>query len=144
MALMTVSKLGEAVGASADTLRYYERIGLLPTPARTPAGYRVYGPDAVDRMAFIKGAQRLGLRLEEIRQLLSIKDGGVCPCGHTRELLERRAAQLEEEMAAMARVRDEISRMLDELGAGEATRSRCDDLLQIGARRPHLTKGGER
>lgn len=131
MALLTVSKLGDLVGSSADTLRYYERIGLLPPPDRTPSGYRVYGDDSIERMTFIKGAQRLGLRLEEIKELLAIRDGGVCPCGHTRSLLERRAAQLDEEMVAMARVRQEIERMLGDIGTDETSRSQCDDLIQI-------------
>lgn len=132
MALFTVSKLGDLVGTSADTLRYYERIGLLPPPDRTPSGYRVYGEDSIDRMTFIKGAQRLGLRLEEIKELLAIKDGGVCPCVHTRSLLERRAAQLDEEMATMTRMRQEIDRMLGDLGTTETSLSPCNDLIQIG------------
>lgn len=131
MALLTVSKLGDLVGASADTLRYYERIGLLPAPDRTPSGYRIYGEDSIERMTFIKGAQRLGLRLEEIRELLAIKDGGVCPCGHTRSLLERRAAQLDEEIEAMTRMRGEIERMLADHGPGDASRSECNELIQI-------------
>lgn len=141
MALLTVSKLGGLVGASADTLRYYERIGLLPAPDRTPSGYRVYGQDSIERMAFIKGAQRLGLRLEEIKELLAIKDGGVCPCGHTRSLLERRATQLDDEMEAMSRMRGEIDRMLVDLGTDDTSRSQCNNLIQIEtSRRDHYSK----
>ena len=59
---LTVSGLAEQAGISADTVRYYERLGLLPPPARTPAGYRQYDESAARRLRFIKGAQRVGLR----------------------------------------------------------------------------------
>ena len=115
MSQLTVSKLAGRVGTSADTLRYYERIGLLPEPDRSSSGYRVYGDDAVERVQFIKHAQRFGLRLEEIGELLDIREQGLCPCGHTRRLLERRLAQLDDDMAAMSRLRHDIGRMLEEL-----------------------------
>jgi DNA-binding transcriptional MerR regulator len=57
---LTVSNLAEQAGLTADTVRYYERRGLLPPPARTPAGYRQYDDDATRRLRFIKGAQRVG------------------------------------------------------------------------------------
>jgi hypothetical protein len=64
---LRVAELAAAVGVGADTIRYYEKAGLLPGPARTPAGYRIYEADAVDRLRFIQGAQRLGLKLRDIR-----------------------------------------------------------------------------
>jgi DNA-binding transcriptional MerR regulator len=67
---LTVSNLAAEVGLSAGTVRYYERLGLLlPRPERTPAGYRQYQQDAVERLRFIKSAQRVGLRLREIGEL---------------------------------------------------------------------------
>lgn len=128
MSQLTVSKLAERVGTSADTVRYYERIGLLPEPDRSPSGYRMYGDDAVDRLQFIKYAQRFGLRLEEISELLAIRERGLCPCGHTRLLLERRLAQLDEDMAAMARLRHDIGQMLDGLPPGDGPASARPDL----------------
>jgi DNA-binding transcriptional MerR regulator len=62
----TVSSLAEQVGLSADTVRYYERVGLVPTPERSAAGYRLYEESTARRLRFIKGAQRVGLRLREI------------------------------------------------------------------------------
>ena len=115
MSSLTVSKLADRVGTSTDTVRYYERIGLLPEPDRTASGYRVYDDDAVERVRFIKHAQRFGLRLEEIGELLDIREKGLCPCGHTRTLLERRLAQLDDDMAAMSRLRGDIAGMLDGL-----------------------------
>ena len=115
MSRLTVSKLADRAGTSTDTVRYYERIGLLPEPARSASGYRMYGADAVERVQFIKYAQRFGLRLEEIGELLEIRERGLCPCGHTRRLLERRLAELDDDMAAMARLRHDIGQMLEGL-----------------------------
>lgn len=114
---LTVSKLAERVGTSADTLRYYERIGLLPEPDRSPSGYRLYDAAVAELVGFIKRAQRFGLRLEEIRELVEVRERGMCPCGHTRVLLERRLADLDDEMRALARLRGDITELLDELSA---------------------------
>jgi MerR family transcriptional regulator, mercuric resistance operon regulatory protein len=109
----TISRLAERTGTSPDTLRYYERIGILPAPVRSPAGYRLYDDGAVSRLRFIKGSQRLGLRLEEIGELLAVCDSGLCPCGRSRELLDERLALVEAEMAVLASLRDEIRTVLD-------------------------------
>ena len=95
---MTISKLGAEVGVKTDTIRYYERQGLLPPPDRSPAGYRQYGEDHLDRLRFIRGAQRLGLRLREIRELLDVRDRGLCPCGHTEKLLHQRVQEIDAEI----------------------------------------------
>jgi DNA-binding transcriptional MerR regulator len=68
---LTVSALADQAGLSADTVRYYERVGLLPKPARSAAGYRLYDQDAVGRLRLIKGAQRAGLRLVALLVLLA-------------------------------------------------------------------------
>ncbi|HEU0086413.1 MAG TPA: heavy metal-responsive transcriptional regulator [Pseudonocardiaceae bacterium] len=117
-ARMRVGELAEAVGLTPDTVRYYERAGLLPPPARTPAGYRAYDTDAIDRLTFIQGAQRLGLRLRDIADLLAIRDTGVCPCEPAEHLLRRRLAELDAEMARLARLRAQIVAMVDTLPAG--------------------------
>ena len=81
---LTVSKLAARASLTADTIRYYERAGLLPA-SRTESGYRAYVDEAVEILRFIKGAQRIGLRLQEIKELLDIRDRGLCPCGHTED-----------------------------------------------------------
>ncbi len=73
-----IGELADAAGISADTLRYYERLGLLTTPARTATGYRLYGAQDLARLLFIRRAKLLGLSLTEIRGLLGIADDGAC------------------------------------------------------------------
>jgi MerR family mercuric resistance operon transcriptional regulator len=138
MSQLTVSKVADDAGVSPDAVRYYERIGLLPEADRSPSGYRLYDDGAVERVRFIKRSQRLGLRLDEIGELLEIRERGLCPCGHTRTLLERRLTQLDEEMATMAGLRSDIATMLDELPTPASDGWRCGpDPIRLGTpRRP--------
>lgn len=138
-----MSKLASQVGTSSDTLRYYERIGLLPEPARSSGGYRLYDDGAVERVRFIKRAQRFGLCLEEIGELLSIRERGMCPCGRTRRMLEAKVTELTEEMEGLRRLRDDIQHMIDDrLPEADAESWQCgSSLIQLG-KRPDTTKGG--
>jgi len=86
-------------GAPIKTIRYYEEVGLLPRPARTAARYRVYSPEIVDRLHFIKKAQSLGLRLTDIKEILDLADRGRCPCGHVQRVLKIRLAELRRKIA---------------------------------------------
>lgn len=115
---MKVADLAALVGTSADTIRYYERAGLLPPADRTPSGYRAYGPEAAERLRFIRGAQRLGLRLREITELLAVRDTGECPCEPAEQLLRRRRDEIDREIERLVALRSEIERMLDASLAG--------------------------
>lgn len=134
---LTVSKLAERVGSTPSALRYYERIGLLPEPRRSSGGYRLYDEAAEERVRFIKRAQRFGLRLDEISDLLSIRERGQCPCGHTRDLLAARIAEIDEEMTGLARLREDIERMVEELPSSDDRGSwACGGALVSLTRRP--------
>ena len=108
---LTVSALAQTTGLSADTVRCYERVGLLPAPARSAAGYRLYDQDAVGRLRLIKGAQRAGLRLREIVELLQVADRGQCPCGHTEALLRGRLAEVRAELGRLRALEADLTRL---------------------------------
>lgn len=110
---LRVSDLAAEVGVSADTIRFYERKNLLAPAERTESGYRQFGQDAVRRVRFIKGAQALGLKLSEIRELLDIQDKGACPCGHTRQLVKRRIGELDQEIRELQALRGELDSLSD-------------------------------
>ncbi len=132
MVNLTVSKLAERVGVSPDTVRYYERAALLPPADRTPAGYRVYGEDAAERLSFIKGAQRLGLRLREVRELLDVLDRGLCPCGHTETLIRSRIAEIEAEATRLNGLKRELERLAERFPAASCDRADrwpCEDVF---------------
>ena len=110
-----MAELAAAVGVSADTIRYYEKAGLLLSPARTAAGYRLYNTNAIDRLQFIQGAQRLGLKLRDIKDLLAIRDTGVCPCEPAGEFLRRRLVELDAEAARLTVLRKQLVAMVESL-----------------------------
>ena len=83
----TISELARSLGLRSDTLRYYERVGLLEPVGRSESGYRLYNEASADRLRFIKGFQRMGLRLGDIKEVLDVRDRGTCPCGHTQVLV---------------------------------------------------------
>ena len=109
---LTVGQLAARAGVRADTIRYYERAGLLPEPSRTDGDHRRYGPADLDRMLFIRGAQRLGLRLAEIRELLAVRDTGACPCGPAETLLSEHIGEIDREIARLARLRADLAGMV--------------------------------
>ena len=97
---LTVRQLAARAAVRTDTIRYYEREGLLPAPRRTDGDHRRYGPADLDRLLFIRGAQRLGLRLAEIRELLAVRDTGTCACEPAEALLRRHVAEIGTEIDA--------------------------------------------
>ena len=116
---MWIGELGERVGVNPKTIRYYEQIGLLPEPTRLPSGYRSYADDDVARLVFIKTAQRLGITLDEIREILALRDGGRRPCGYVRGVLRQEVAELDQRIRELRRLRQELIR-LDALAAAMA------------------------
>jgi DNA-binding transcriptional MerR regulator len=115
----TVAQLADRTDLSAHTVRYYERAGLLPAPPRSVSGYRIYDEHLVDRLRFIKGAQRTGLKLRQIRELLEISDRGACPCGHTDALLHERIAEIDREITELKDVRRQLIVLRERLPALE-------------------------
>ncbi|WP_152365727.1 MerR family transcriptional regulator [Microlunatus speluncae] len=113
---MRTSELAGRVGVNSETLRYYERRGLLEEPPRTPGGYRDYPLGTVGLLRFIKRAQELGFTLDEVEELLHLDAGGPDSCEVARALAEHRRSDL------AARIRD-LQRMHDSLAELAAT---CD------------------
>jgi len=110
---LTVAHVARRAGVSPHTVRYYDRVGLLKAASRTGAGYRDYSEDALERLRFIRDAQRLGLRLQDIRDLLEIRDRGQCPCGHTRQLVETRLTLVRAEIRRLRDIESELERMIE-------------------------------
>jgi DNA-binding transcriptional MerR regulator len=112
---LSISDLAARTGLRPDTVRYYERVGLMPAPARTSGSHRRYGELAVDRLQFIRGAQRLGLRLADITALLAVRDTGECPCEPAEPLLRSRIAEIDAELERLTRLRADLVAMADQL-----------------------------
>ncbi len=117
MARRTSMKIGEvsqASGIGIEALRFYERSGLLGTPARTNSGYRMYDEGVLERLAFIKKAQTLGFSLEEIKKIIRDAQSGASPCDEVREIVRLRLEELDEKMREMQRYRRELAKTLEE------------------------------
>lgn len=112
---MKIQELARQTGVSAKTIRYYEEIGLLPPPLRAENNYRRYGEKDIDRLRLVAGARRLDLSLEEIRELLDMRDRHEAPCRVLLERLEHKADEIAERIRALKQMENEL-RDLHELG----------------------------
>ncbi len=110
---MRIGQAANELGVNPRTLRYYEGIGLLPAHERTEGGYRVYSGKDVDRVKFIREAQRLGFSLGEIREVLAFRDHGEAPCGYVRELIQRRRNEMEEHIRALQEMKAVFDRLAE-------------------------------
>jgi DNA-binding transcriptional MerR regulator len=127
-----IGELAAALGLNPKTIRYYEQIGLLPEPQRTSSGYRRYGQDDLERLRFIGKAKAIGLTLEEIKQVLTIRRDGKAPCEHVRALLEQKLAAIDRQLRALADVRRELITLRD-----EASRTAAADACVCGIIEQH-------
>ena len=107
-----IGGVARTAGMSVQAVRFYERLGLLPAAQRTPAGYRIYGPETVDRLQFVKQAQGLGFSLDEIREILRLRYEGRSPCACVSKLLQEKLEKIEDQIRQLVRFRREVRKTL--------------------------------
>lgn len=105
---LRIGELAASLGLNPKTIRYYEDIGLLPAPQRTPAGYRLYDPADRERLIFIGKAKALGLTLEEIGEILALCADGERPCEHVRALIDQKVAAIDRQVRTLLEFRDDL------------------------------------
>jgi DNA-binding transcriptional MerR regulator len=105
---MRIGEIARQAAVPAKTIRFWEEQGLVPAPARTATGYRDYDQDITDRLAFIRHAQAARLTLEQIREILDIRDSGEPPCVHVKRLITGRLDEVEARLAELTRARDQL------------------------------------
>jgi DNA-binding transcriptional MerR regulator len=123
--VMQIGELASESGITTKTIRYYESIGLLDEPQRTSGGYRSYGPDAIERLDFIRQAKASGLTLAEIRSILEIKDEGGQSCDHTRALLAGHLDALDAKIEELHAARAELQQLSER--AARLDPAQCTD-----------------
>ena len=111
---LKVGAVAKAAGVGVQTLHYYERFGLLPRPRRSAANYRLYSSEAVRRVQFIKKAQALGLTLEEIKQILDLKERGRALCGKVADLGEKHLREIDTRLGQLRKYRRLLSQALSD------------------------------
>src|SRR5436309_1795887 len=109
---LRIGAVSRLTGVSTDTIRSYERAGLLPAPARSPASYREYSPSIVQRLTLIKNAQRFGFSLREIAGFLRVRDAGGKPCHDVRAAAQRALEAVDRQIRELLRTRREMRRTL--------------------------------
>ena len=121
---LTIGKLARAGGVGVETIRFYERQGLLPPPPRSASGYRHYGPDAVRRLRFIVRAKALGFSLAETAELLSLRARDDERCAEVRAVAAAKLAEVEAKLRDLAAIRDALAGLVAQCASGGVA-SRC-------------------
>lgn len=116
---MKISDAAAASGCHLETIRYYERIGLMPRPERTDSGYRVYQEKEVDRLRFISRGRELGFSLEEIRSLLLLEHDVSLSCDQVDKVAKSHLGAIRGRIAELTSIANELQRTIDKCGGGE-------------------------
>jgi MerR family transcriptional regulator, mercuric resistance operon regulatory protein len=117
---MKIGELSAQAGVHVETIRYYQRLGLVPSPPRRRGSVRRYDAHAVERLRFIKRAQALGFSLDEVKMLLELAAGE--HCAETRSLASRKLALIEQKIADLHGLQDALRKLVRACGSGRAGR----------------------
>lgn len=110
---LVIGELAARTRTTPETIRYYERVGVLPTPTRTGGGkYRRYGAEDVERLGFVRRARDLGFSLDEVRDLLGLADQPDRPCAEVEQLARAHLAAVDAKLAQLSALRDELDRVI--------------------------------
>lgn len=126
---MKIGELSKATGTNIETIRYYERIGLLPVPLRTNANYRSYGDAHRTRLSFVRHSRDLGFTIEEIRSLLDLSDHPDRDCGEADRIASAHLEQVEAKLDQLSALRDELTRIVGRCRGGLAGDCRVIEAL---------------
>lgn len=110
---MQIRELSKQAGVNAKTIRYYEEVGILPPATRQPNGYREYEQVDVERLKLVAGARRLEFSLEEIREILDLRDRGIAPCGVLLDLLNQKADSISQRIAELELLQTDLRALYD-------------------------------
>jgi MerR family transcriptional regulator, copper efflux regulator len=141
--LWKIGEVAKQTGIGIETLRFYERSGLLDRPVRTEGGYRLYDEEALLTLEFIKRAQTLGFTLDEIKQIIAESRAGHSPCAEVREIVRERLQELDERMRQMRKYRNALAATLqvwDEKGAATGRFCGLIESSEISTGKPVASK----
>lgn len=124
MAIYTIGEAAKAAGVTPRAVRLYESKGLLPTSPRSDAGYRLFGDEDVEALAFIRRGRSLGLSIDAIAEVITISDSGAPCCDRTQALLAQRLEEIDAAISDLQRLREAIAEA-QEVKTGQKAGSRC-------------------
>lgn len=129
MSSLTIGRLAKATGTKVETVRYYERIGLLGAPARSEGNYRVYSGAELGRLSFIRRARDLGFTLEQVRELLGLSDDRSRSCGAADELAREHLAAVDRKITDLRALRRELGNLVEQCSHGTIADCRIIEAL---------------
>lgn len=112
---MFIGDLSKLVGIPTQTIRYYEKLGLIDSPKRTDTQYRIYSKEDQARLRFIMQAKNFGLSLEEIKEMINLRTEGIAPCEHLKEVVKRHLDDVNRRIQEMSAFRDELAHRYEKL-----------------------------
>lgn len=132
---LSIGALARATGTTVETIRWYERIGMLPVPARTPGNYRSYGPAHLERLSFVRRARDLGFTLDQVRDLLGFADQKERSCDEVDRIAREHLADVDRKVAGLEALRHELQSLIGQCCHGTVAECRI-----IGALSPTRTE----
>jgi len=138
---MHIGIVAKKIGLSVDAIRFYERNGLLPRPPRTQGGFRTYGENDVETLAFVRRVQSLGFKLSEIRGLLSLRGNRLQPCAPVRRRLEEKLSDVQRKLTDLHKLEHELRLALRSCDREMRKRpAHCPILREGSPRKPESAK----
>ena len=126
---LAIGELGRRTDTKVETIRYYERIGLLAEPARTAGNYRAYGPEHLNRLSFIRRSRDLGFSLDQVRALLDLSDDRDRSCEAVDAVAKAHLAEVDRKIADLRALRRELASMIDRCRCGTVAECRIIEAL---------------
>ncbi len=128
-AYLTIGELARRTSTKVETVRFYEKTGLLPAPGRTAGNYRAYGPEHLNRLSFIRRSRDLGFSLDQVRALLDLADERDRPCEAIDAIAKEHLAEVDRKIADLRALRRELDRMIAQCGCGTVAECRIIEAL---------------
>ena len=126
---LTIGEMGKATNTKIETIRYYERIGLMPEPARTSSNYRDYGQAELGRLSFIRRSRDLGFSLDQVRALLGLSDDKNCDCAGIDRIANQHLLEVDRKIADLRALRRELKAVIDSCDGGTVAECRIIEAL---------------
>lgn len=126
---LSIGEVAKATGTNVETIRYYERIGLLPEPGRTAGNFRIYTLSHAHRLSFIRRARRLGFSIDQVRDLLSLSDQRTRPCDAVDAIAREHLAEVDRKIADLQAMRRELGNLISQCGCGTVADCRIIEAL---------------
>ena len=131
--IFTIGQIAKETGLSIETIRYYERLKLMPPPKRRPSGYRQYCQNCVRRLKFIRNAKELGFSLKEIASFLSLRIKSKSRCADVKKRTDRKISEIDDKIKKFQDIRRSLQRLSNKCVKGQALVSECPILEEIGS-----------